>query len=582
MSLKKSLLISSGVLFTIILLQSVLTFFVMQSQDELQSAQENRYLSYMLADELRQSSDDLTRLARTYVLTGNEQYEKMYWDILAIRNGEKPRPQHAERIYWDLVLEYGQKPREDGETIALEELMKQAGFTEEEFEFLHQAQANSDGLVQTETIAMNAMKGLFQDESGNFTLRKEPNPQMAQRIMHDLQYHREKAKIMQPIDQFFGKFNERTAESVKNKHETLVLFKTSFLLLFIVLLLLSIFIGFYIFRTIFSQIGGEPKVVAEVAERVARGNLFTFSPRNVGDSSIFSSMLRMAQHLTQVITNIFNKANEVSTIAHQLSESSEQLSNRTTEQASAIEEVSASMSKLKLQTANNSQIAANASLLANTTRQATTENNQQMQTMVKAMMAINHSSQNISKIIKVIEEIAFQTNLLALNAAVEAARAGVHGKGFAVVANEVRSLSVRSSQAAQETAELIENSVAKAEEGTHIANQTAESLQEIVGQIGSVTDLITEIAEASQEQAEGIDQTTENMKQLEYVTQENLANAQEGTAISHLLFQHSKELKSILSHFKLPSLQANPSKSGTLPPSPASLLSQPQASNGMV
>ncbi len=149
-----------------------------------------RYESYQTADELRQSSDDLTRLGRTYVVTGDEKYEKMYMDILAIRNGEKPRPEDYHTIYWDLVLDYGQKPKPDGETIALNQRMQELGFTEKEFDFLKKAQANSDGLVNMEVKAMNAVKGLYPDSSGNYTVRGEPDRQMAVDLLHSPQYQK--------------------------------------------------------------------------------------------------------------------------------------------------------------------------------------------------------------------------------------------------------------------------------------------------------------------------------------------------------------------------------------------------------
>ena len=159
--------------------------------DDLAEANAKRYQSYLLADMLRQSSDDLTRLARTYVLTGDSRYEQQYWDILAIRNGEKPMPQAYERIYWDFVAAGETQPRPNGRQVALLDLMKEAGFSEAEFAKLNEAKANSDGLVKTETIAMNAMKGKFEDGQGGFTRTADPDPLLAQRLMHDAAYHRE-------------------------------------------------------------------------------------------------------------------------------------------------------------------------------------------------------------------------------------------------------------------------------------------------------------------------------------------------------------------------------------------------------
>ncbi len=203
MSIKTLLTINYIIISIGILLLGLLGFLMSQADKAMVQTQEQRYHSYLLADELRQSSDDLTRMARTYVVTGNKQYEKMYWDILAIRNGEKSRPQNYERVYWDLILHYGEKPRSDGEAIPLQQLMKEMGFTEKEFAKLREAQNNSNGLVQTETIAMNAMKGLYDDGSGDYVKKGEPDFEMARKIMHDMAYHEYKAAIMQPIDEFF-------------------------------------------------------------------------------------------------------------------------------------------------------------------------------------------------------------------------------------------------------------------------------------------------------------------------------------------------------------------------------------------
>jgi len=203
------------------------------------------------------------------------------------------------------------------------------------------------------------------------------------------------------------------------------------------------------------------------------------------------------------------------------------------------------------QTRHNADDALQASKMTEQMLQDAEISNNQMGLLSTAMVDINNASQGISKIIKVIDEIAFQTNLLALNAAVEAARAGQHGKGFAVVAEEVRNLAARSAKAAQETTQLIEGSVAKANAGAKIAESTADSLAKIVSGISEATNLVSEIAEASNEQAQGISQISIGVAQIDEVTQQNTAASEETAAAAEELRSQADLLQQLLQRFQL-------------------------------
>ena len=213
-SLKKSFSIILGIQLILILVLGILIIFLYQNQNKLAKSRDVQYESYQLADQLRQSSDDLTRLARVYVATGNPEFEREYWAVLDIRNGKIPRPLDYDNIYWDFVSATGQKPRSDGEAVSLHDLMVKEGFTKEEFDKLDLAQKNSDGLVKAETIAMNAVKGLFDDGNGNFTVEKAPDPVMANDLMNNESYFKTKAEIMKPINDFYLMFEKRTNEAV--------------------------------------------------------------------------------------------------------------------------------------------------------------------------------------------------------------------------------------------------------------------------------------------------------------------------------------------------------------------------------
>ena len=551
----KKLFILLAIGFTVLMATLIITFLNLTSnQDKISLSHRDQFQSYLLADELRQSSDDLTRLGRVYVITGDPSYKQQYLDILDIRNGKKPRPKEYHRIYWDFVAGGIEKPREDGRAVSLKDLMIESGFTDKEFGYLKKANDNSDGLVNLEIEAMNAIEGVFNDSVGDYSIKRTPTEEdlaHAANLVHGKPYHKYKAEIMEPVDQFFAELEERTKLTISDAEDSA---RSWTVLVVLVLACLAVF--FLISGRILKQRVLNPiRRLQDAMVLIAEDHLDVEAPfienmdeigemgralenfrisilegkqlrervrlsdqadiakqQEVGAeeerraSELTKTIGEFGQNISEMLATLTSSSKELQVTATGMTGIAETPDNQAGDAAAASQHASSNVEAVASATEELSacikEIEDQIRLSADETKKARSG----AEDASKQMMELQISSKAIRKVVGLINGIAEQTNLLALNATIEAAGASEAGRGFSVVASEIKLLATQTALATKDISSQI-NSV-------HAATATSSEAMKSVTQIlENAEDMVTGVATAIQEQKTATDEIAMNIQE---------------------------------------------------------------------
>jgi len=528
-----------------------------------------RIQSILLAGEVRQSSDDLTRLSRTYVVTGDPSYKKQYFDIIDIRSGKKPRPQDYYRVYWDFISAGLPKPRPDGEAVSVQTLMQRLGFTQQETDKLAEAVRNSDGLVRIGVEAMNLVEG--KDAEGRPLAEPQPerDRQRAIILVHAPEYHAFKARIMKPLDDLYGLIEHRTNEAVQALQAQAHLWFLGVIGALVATVAAFLALAGFGYKALLRGYAS----IGAAMERIAAGDYATAVPGVARTDEVGA----MARCLEAFKTGLADDAATRHAAAHAERERERRAQNHAL--AAAFEEAvgavvqavtgsavelrgtAQSMAQMAGATATRSEeasramgdAASNAATVAAAAEELgssvgeiarrvadaaalTRASSAEAGRTAELVRHLSEAAARVGDVVAVISGVAGQTNLLALNATIEAARAGEAGRGFAVVAAEVKELANQTARATDEISAQISG----------IQGATREAvlaITEIVTRIGDLDGVSAAIAASVEQQGATTQEIVRNVSQSANgagalrVTIDGVASlaGDTGTAAEHVL-----------------------------------------------
>jgi methyl-accepting chemotaxis protein len=555
-------------LVTLLIIGGLISQSITSYKNKEQTERSNsRYLSYILAEEFRQTSKDLTRLCRTYIATGNQKYFDAYWKIVKWRSGEIARPNSVDKYLYP------------NETRKQSDIMKELEFSPSEFALLKQASDNSNALIATEDQAMRSIQanqfiiGPHQPKS-NETIRE-----FALRVVFNSQYHSEVKNIMAPVNEFFNVLDDRTASQLKHSQEDALWWLKMNTISQIIILLIVGAVSFYLLKVLFGPLKTAIEAMVDIAQ--GEGDLTKrLTVHGKDEISLLGDGFNLfASNIQQVIANLRLSINEISQSSHQVFSTANITDNAISEQRNvlqqllvsieqivpAIEEV-ASNATQAVEQANASDQAASQGLAV--VSQAVLDIKMLEDDIGNATTVIHElaaDTNNIGSVLDVIKGIADQTNLLALNAAIEAARAGEQGRGFAVVADEVRTLAKRTQDSTSEIQEMIERlqiCSGKAVKAMDISrnrtlscvkntNDAGTSLEKISDCVNEITQVNLLIATATEEQNAAINEMRRNINDINSHVEKTATGSKDTAMKSEQMTELTGQIELVIGQFKV-------------------------------